>query len=676
MYGLQVRSPTRAFLILIALIAIGGLNPAQARDEWYRGLDLEGAAGSADLILVVRVSEVSETKVVFGGKAERVSQQFKFEPLQVLKGIFTRDVLSLTTDDIGNYGEGATQLERGQVRLLFLGRSGIGYANANQTGNLDRSVPPLRDGNDPLRDALQILIAVTQQHDRDKKVNLVVDGLKNAKGLPAIPLLFALRRRALLAAQSAEAAAAVTAHLDTTDTPVREAAAQTLQAILEQNYLDRPLVNERVLETLTDALRQRQGDLQARLAVLRALGQVGAPVLNRKAVAEQFQLDLPKQTLMERKVLLMVIGQHQWADRRAAVASFFEQMPVDAPTDLQEVAGHALTRLDPNGAAGQIVDRLKAKYAAGLNVQTELLLLSELPPGLAVPALLDAAKVSLNLEEKLAFAVSAYRLADPGLVATLADLLDVRRPHLRWQATEALLKINTDEAARALQPHLREEASLHRKLQLVEFLGRHGIGDGFPYAMEHLSEPELLEQAVAALVAIRDPKTVPALRQILKTSQDLKWNAAAIRGLGAVGAKEVIVQLLKIVQDLRQPLAPAALIALGDLREVKALATVQEGLLSRNDRVVIASARAAGKLVPAAEGQAEEIRTQLVTLLANADATEEVRAAVLDALLAIKDPRLNRALNAAVRDAGLEGSALLERIEKVMREQKIELKKS
>jgi hypothetical protein len=56
---------------------------------------------------------------------------------------------------------------------------------------------------------------------------------------------------------------------------------------------------------------------------------------------------------------------------------------------------------------------------------------------------------------------------------------------VRWEAGEALLKIETDDAARALQPQLRPEANLLRKLQ---------IRDGYPYAIDHMSEPDPRER--------------------------------------------------------------------------------------------------------------------------------------------------------------------------------------
>ncbi len=303
----------------------------------------------------------------------------------------------------------------------------------------------------------------------------------------------------------------------------------------------------------------------------------------------------------------------------------------------------------------------------------EIGLLGELPAADAVPALLDTARLSLNHPEREVLATVSTRVPDPRLVPVLAGMLDPRFSRLRWQAIEALIKIDTDDAARVLQPHLKEEGDLWRKLHLAEFLGRHGIHDGYPYALEHLSEPSLLEQAVAALAAIRDPRAAPALRDILKNSHNTAWNGAAIRALGALGEKDVAPQFLEIVEDLRQSLAPYALVALGDLGEMKALPKVREGLKSRNERVVVAAIRTAAKLLPKAGAKGEDIRDQFAALLSDADAGQEVRAAALEALVALEDPRLDRALAAVVRDAGLEGSPLLERTETLLREHRVKL---
>ena len=105
------------------------------------------------------------------------------------------------------------------------------------------------------------------------------------------------------------------------------------------------------------------------------------------------------------------------------------------------------------------------------------------------------------------------------------------------------------------------------------------------------------------------------------------------------------------------------MIALGDLGEPKALPIVREGLASRSDAVVVAAARAARKLLAAPEVRADEVRDRLAALLADPDASQPVRAAALESLVALDDPRLAGALRPAVRDGGLEGTDLLRRIE-------------
>jgi hypothetical protein len=50
-----------------------------------------------------------------------------------------------------------------------------------------------------------------------------------------------------------------------------------------------------------------------------------------------------------------------------------------------------------------------------------------------------------------------------------------------------------------------------------------------------------------------------------------------------------------------------------------------------------------------------------------------MRAAALEALIMIEDPRIHTALAAAVADAGLEGTSLQGRAEELMRERKVRL---
>lgn len=181
-----------------------------------------------------------------------------------------------------------------------------------------------------------------------------------------------------------------------------------------------------------------------------------------------------------------------------------------------------------------------------------------------------------------------------------------------------------------------------------------------------MSEPRLLEAAVAALAAIKDARTVDECRKILETSNDAGWNTAAVRALGAVGAQEFTPKFLEMVSDFKNPLAPAALIALGDLHEPKTLAKLDDALSSRREEVVLAAERAAGQLAPD-----DAFRARLAAVLSDSAASQSTRAAALDALIALKDAHLEKALIEAAKDASLEQTELLGRIDQILRERKI-----
>jgi HEAT repeat protein len=289
--------------------------------------------------------------------------------------------------------------------------------------------------------------------------------------------------------------------------------------------------------------------------------------------------------------------------------------------------------------------------------------------------LVDVSHRALDHAERYAMVVACKKLQDDRLVPSLAGLLASNEPDVRQGTVEALLKIDTTAAAQALQPHLAEEANLATKLEIAEFLGRHGILDGYPYAIEHMSEPYLRERAVAALAAIRDPRAAGELRKILDTSNDVEWNSAAIEALGRLGATDLAPRFLEMAGNTKSPLVPAALVALGDLHQAEALPLVRTGLSSRRPEVLTASARAAGQLAALPGVNAGDVRDQLAALLADPAASLEARSAALDSLLLLKDPRLDTALAQAVRDAGLERDpdALLNRIEKLLADRKVSL---
>ena len=657
----------------LLLLFLVGPERSLAHDEWYRGLELESGLANAGLVLVGRVTDVSETKLGVGGKGERSLLQYKFEPVLVLKGIFSRESLLLTSDDLGTQQfTDAAPVEPGQLRLLILGRSFAGYAMHRGAPSLDQAIPPLRDPNDGLVASVKVLLAVNHSSDRAEKVALLLDALRKQKGAPAIPLLVAVERRSLLAVQTSGAVGSIAPHLSDPSPAVREQAAKTLYSLLEADYLDQPKVREAAVNALAATITRPDPSFVPRVAAFEALGAAGPQAVENKAVKAQLELDRPT-TFAEQGARLHAIGDLKVPGQSGAVLTLLKQVPLDAPPEIQYGAEWAAARLDPSEGIKEVMLRIRHKYDAGLPVVTEINLLGELAPAEAAPVLADVAKLILNHDERQAFVSACKKVPDGRLVATLATMLIPTQQDIWWHAVDALMKIDTDDAAKTLQPHLLQETNLQRKLEIAEFLGRHGIRDGYAYAIEHMSEPNLREQAIAALAAIREPRAVGELRKILEMSNDIAWNTAAVRALGALGASDFAPQFLEMARSPGNPLGPPALIALGDLHEAQALEIVRAGFASRDPERLAASARAAGNLVALPGVNAGDVLDQLATLLTDRSAWQAARLAALNSLLGLNDRRLDGALALAVRDAGLESSALLNKIEEQVCKRKVRL---
>jgi len=666
----------------LSLILCSALAHGAPREEWFRNLSLENAVATSDLIIAAQVSDVAEIKVIRGGKGESGIFQYTFKPVRVLKGVFARNELTLGSDDLGLYRvDEMREIKRSAFILIFLGRSDVGYRNANRVENrgIAHSMPPLRDADDPQLDAVRTLLAVNAERDRAKRVSLLIDGLNKASGPGAVALMISTQRRSLLAAQNGEIAGAVTRHLTDSSPAVREAAADALRGILEADYLEQAPLREPAVAKCVEALKLADPHTHARAAIMRALGAAGAAAAKNEEAMKRLSPEMGNAGLLntiERAAQFRALGDLRTPAPGAGLEAWLSQVPLDDAGEYSETAEYALARIHSDKAAALLKSRLRFKIAAGLGVTNEISALRHLARDRAIPALVEVSQLALTDDEKLVLAYTCHSLAeqhrDPRLMELFSGFLSFDEP-CRSFAIDALIKIDSDEAAKALQPHLREEQNISGKLQIAELLGRHGIRDGYAFAIEHISEPWLLEQAVAALAAIKEPQAVARLKEILETSNDLAWNTAAVRGLGAMGVQEMTPKFLTLIDDLRNPLAPAALIALADLGEPKALDKAREGLGSRNDRIVTACARAAGKLLARPGVDDADLRAKLLALFTDPDAESGSRIATLEALLALKDERLDPALAKVVREAKLESHELLERVEKLMRERKVKL---
>jgi HEAT repeat protein len=643
-------------------------------------LDLELAVTQAELVLAVRLVDVTETKIVHGGTNVQITEQFRFEPVRVLKGIFARETLLLTGQDLGIYrfAGGSERLARGQLMLVLLGRQGPNFFNCNTAATLSQSIPRLDGKDDPLLTAVDVLIGMTRLRDRSARVELLRDGLKKASGRAAAPLLLSILRRAVLGARAAGVTDAVLPYLKSSTPSTREVAARTLGALFEADRAGQGNTRLQAAKAIVSSLESAGPDVSARVAAIDALGSLGQQSGGEPAVVAWLKAARTAPTLAETGARLRALAKLEPAEQQGDVARLYESMPLDASPDLQSAAGQALVRLDSKAAAPLISARLASKHAAGLRGEQEISLLGQLPAPLAAPELVKAWATPLSAPESLAFAQASSIVADPRLVPAVTTLLDPRQYQVRSFALEALMKIDTDESASAIWPHLDEEADLANKLRLIAFVGRHGFRDGYAQAIEHLSQAALRDQAVEALGAIGDPRAIPELRRIWQTSNDLTWNAAAILALARLGQADITPKLLDLAKVPGEPLAASALVGLGYLGSPEGLPVVLQALSSRSDELVIAAAQAAARLLKRPELKSDPIRDRLAVLLTDADASPAVRHAALAALIALNDPRLGPSLSTVARDANLEGTPLLLEVERALlrRQRTAEQKKS
>jgi len=161
------RSHAFAFFGLVAGVCII-TSTASAKGPWAPALDLEPSLRSAALVLAVRVEDVSEIRVVYGGKMTETLYQYTFEPIRVLKGVYSRPQLLMTNVDLRGYSNNfdPKDIQQGQQRLLLLGRSRVGYVNILPGQTADITFPRLSGRKDPLLSAVEVLLAQQEMSDR------------------------------------------------------------------------------------------------------------------------------------------------------------------------------------------------------------------------------------------------------------------------------------------------------------------------------------------------------------------------------------------------------------------------------------------------------------------------------------------------------------------------------
>ncbi len=163
-------------VIGFAVLMVCRFASAQVADEEFEGWNLEPGVGQAHLVMVARVASISQVTIVEGAKTDLALREYRFQPVRRLKGIFSRDQLSMTGADLGLTSEDAssTPLKEGEFRLLILvQQAGIQtygcVAAAPGATTFAQRVPLVSGLDDPLVGAVETLIEVADSRSRRQR---------------------------------------------------------------------------------------------------------------------------------------------------------------------------------------------------------------------------------------------------------------------------------------------------------------------------------------------------------------------------------------------------------------------------------------------------------------------------------------------------------------------------
>jgi hypothetical protein len=415
---------------------------------------------------------------------------------------------------------------------------------------------------------------------------------------------------------------------------------------------------------------------------LHAFGAAVDAVRENKDAVQIIALDAPYDTLSELAARLDILGRlHDGrdGDLASSLTRLLDELPLDAPDDLQQSAALAFARTTTAADSEPLLKRIRRKKALGFEASAEFGAFGPIFRNASDPWTLQRTLLGVELTpaEQDAYVRACDHNPSSELVSALANMLDPRNYELRRLAADLLMRIDTKAAAAVLKSQLASEPDLAYKLQLATFAGRHGFDDGYAYAIEHMSDPRYVDTAAEALAAINKAGSTQHVLGIYQTSNDLDWKRAAIRALGLLGHNAFQSELGNLTRDLSHPLAPAALLARADLDDISVMQLLPAALSARSEAVTVAAARSSGKLLATEPGRASpaasEIREGLATLAADPQAQIDARGYALEALLVGEDPHVDDVLIAMIRDVGIERTKLLLRVRELLRERKVRI---
>jgi HEAT repeat protein len=562
---------------------------------------METRIAQSQLVLVVRVSNVSAVTVVQGAKVTTTHREYRFQPVRRLKGVFTRDELPMTSSDLGlTEGDGsvAPPVQQGEFRLLLLTRTAHGgfTCTGYQPGmafNLEQIIPKLRGADDAIVGMAEALVRVTESPSRRERVELLVRQLDETDGPAVVPLMRSLGARAFWAANKPATVRSLLRLTRDDSNSIRAAALQTLERVLalgapddtndeaELASLAAPFPRGRV-ESAGDEERGRDAASAAN-GVLEAGGIDDTKVLAEAAESLRRLLDSDDVETSVRESALLSIGHMNefgrrlpWtaarlvrsleeplthAERVAAVTALAElndpktadrllaaltRLPLDEPVNREQVLIAAATSVAGDRAAPVLSRRLERKLAAEHYAAVEIAYLGYLKHQDAIPLLLRAAAVKSPY--RAAQEAGCASAAVPGLAAyTGWDAF-----HQQLMATSyAFEQIKDPRAVSVL------DESLHDPNQYVR------------------------ARAFDALAAIDSAEAVAAVRLRFKAEPDLRLK---LRMAALLGRHQIHDGYALAIEHAADPgLTDVAVQAIGAIREPRSASELWNILNTSHD---------------------------------------------------------------------------------------------
>jgi HEAT repeat protein len=583
----------------IALVMAMTIRGASAQEE-FENWHLESGVGQAHLVMVARVASISQVTIVEGAKTDVALREFRFEPVRRLKGIFARDQLSMTADDLGisaGDASNAPPLNEGEFRLLILvqqqGLESYGCVSAAPGATtIDERVPLLSGPDDPLVGVVETLIKVADSQSRRERAKLLVDRLADVGGVAAVPLLSSLRLRADWAAADGRAYTALARLARDQATPVRGGALETLRDMMATRaFPNDPKQLDAVAESLREVLRSDEGISRIQLAALESL----AHFLTLKADLDWARELLTAQlndaaTYAERAAAATALSRIAHPQAAKAVLDAFAGLPLDESPMRESAYARAAVKVDAAEAERVLLARLKRSFAARESLAAEIEWLGRMRSKESLSLLLAAAdQLNLAIDDRRQLAWALGRLGDDRAVPVLAGWLRSNDYQVKEIALASLENLDSAMAAREARSLLKPEGHLPSKLRLARLLARHGVADGYALATEHLADVGHTSSAALVLAALDDPRTSKDLSAILAARPDRRWHGAALAGLAAIDDAAARKQLLEILANDRHALAADAAEAAGLGADAEFLAPLAKLMQSRNKRIAMAS---------------------------------------------------------------------------------------